>query len=110
MAYARQYLNMHASDGIALAGVIVAVAAVLVALLQENIKRWLWTPRIEIKESQGPAWIKFGPADCGCGRMCGFVSGSSPGERAPIKFRHASLAASRLRSSEAKKRCVIQNF
>jgi hypothetical protein len=54
---------MHASDWIALAGVIVAIAAVLVALLQANIKRWLWTPKIEIKESQGPAWIKLGPAD-----------------------------------------------
>jgi hypothetical protein len=42
--------------------------------------------------------------------MYGFVLGSNPDEQALIKFRHISLAASLLRSSEAKKRCLTQNF
>jgi len=56
-------LAMHAPDWIALAGVAVAIAAVLTALYQERIKRWLLTPEIEVKESLSLAWIRLKPDD-----------------------------------------------
>jgi hypothetical protein len=49
---------MNASDWITLGGVITAIAAVLVALLQDDLRRWRWTPVLEIEESASLAKIQ----------------------------------------------------